>query len=47
MLKYIVFCFGWICIFNVALAQNPLINNQFTADPTARVFNNRVYDDRV
>lgn len=43
MLKYIVFCFGCICIFNVALAQNPLINSQFTADPTAKVFNNRVY----
>jgi hypothetical protein len=24
-------------------AQNPLITNQFTADPTARVFNGRVY----
>lgn len=26
-----------------ALAQNPLIQNQFTADPTARVFGGRVY----
>jgi len=26
-----------------AHAQNPLITNQFTADPSARVFNNRVY----
>jgi len=26
-----------------AAAQNPLILNQFTADPTARVFNGRVY----
>ena len=24
-------------------AQNPIIRNQFTADPTARVFNNRMY----
>ena len=24
-------------------AQNPIIHNQFTADPTARVFNNKVY----
>ena len=24
-------------------AQNPVIRNQFTADPTARVFNNKVY----
>ena len=26
-----------------ALAQNPVIRDQFTADPTARVFNGRVY----
>ncbi|GAB3819082.1 family 43 glycosylhydrolase [Pontibacter rugosus] len=26
-----------------ALAQNPIIQNQFTADPTARVFKDRVY----
>lgn len=26
-----------------ARAQNPIIRNQFTADPTARVFNGRVY----
>ncbi len=25
------------------VAQNPIIRDQFTADPTARVFNNRVY----
>ena len=24
-------------------AQNPIIRDQFTADPTARVFNNKVY----
>ena len=24
-------------------AQNPIISDQFTADPTARVFNNKVY----
>lgn len=27
----------------VSLAQNPIIRNQYTADPTARVFNGRVY----
>lgn len=27
----------------VGLAQNPVIRDQFTADPTARVFNNKVY----
>lgn len=32
----LIFCSG-------ALAQNPLINDQFTADPTARVFNGKVY----
>jgi hypothetical protein len=36
-----------ICIMgliaNCTLAQNPLIMNQFTADPSARVFGDRVY----
>ena len=27
----------------VAEAQNPIVRDQFTADPTARVFNNKVY----
>ena len=27
----------------IAMAQNPIIRDQFTADPTARVFNNKVY----
>ncbi|RZL31896.1 MAG: carbohydrate-binding protein [Pedobacter sp.] len=43
MLKYILFFSGLILICNTSNAQNPLINSQFTADPTARVFNNRVY----
>lgn len=43
MIKYILFFSGLILICNTSNAQNPLINNQFTADPTARVFNNRVY----
>ena len=29
--------------FSPAGAQNPIVHNQFTADPTARVFNNKVY----
>jgi len=33
---FISFCF-------VGIAQNPLIRNQFTADPSARVFGDRVY----
>ena len=28
---------------SAAQAQNPIIRDQFTADPTARVFNNKVY----
>src|SRR6056297_2970157 len=28
---------------NSGLAQNPIIRDQFTADPTARVFNGKVY----
>lgn len=34
------------CIMNMHIqthAQNPIIRNQFTADPTARVFGNKVY----
>ena len=35
-----------LCLLAMPLcltAQNPIIRDQFTADPTARVFNNRVY----
>ena len=32
----------FLCVMG-AKAQNPVIRNQFTADPTARVFNGRVY----
>jgi GH43 family beta-xylosidase len=35
----LVLCFA----ANSALAQNPIIRDQFTADPTARVFGDRVY----
>ncbi len=32
------------CLFtNQVIAQNPIIRNQFTADPTARIFNGRVF----
>lgn len=27
----------------VSTAQNPVIRDQFSADPTARVFNNKMY----
>jgi len=29
--------------FNCLMAQNPLIQNQFTADPSVRVFNDKIY----
>lgn len=32
-----------LAIIVPSIAQNPIIHNQFTADPTARVFNNKVY----
>ena len=32
-----------LCLAVGAQAQNPIIRDQFAADPTARVFNNRVY----
>jgi Glycosyl hydrolases family 43/Carbohydrate binding module (family 6) len=32
-----------LLLTTAATAQNPFITNQFTADPTARVFGNRVY----
>ena len=33
----------FFCATVTAAAQNPIIRDQFTADPTARVFNNKVY----
>ncbi|MDX1544876.1 MAG: family 43 glycosylhydrolase, partial [Christiangramia sp.] len=39
-LIFIGLTFGFL---SMGYAQNPLINNQFTADPTARVFNGKVY----
>ena len=32
-----------ITIASTLQAQNPVIRDQFTADPTARVFNGKVY----
>ena len=39
LLSTVVLCL----VASVAQAQNPIIRDQFTADPTARVFNNKVY----
>lgn len=37
-ISLITFCFA-----TATFAQNPIIRDQFTADPTARVFNDRIY----
>lgn len=37
-----ILALGLLCLNNAG-AQNPFITDQFTADPTARVFNGRVY----
>jgi hypothetical protein len=46
-MKYRSLLFTFCCLSLMAAqhanAQNPLIRNQFTADPTARVFGDRVY----
>ena len=44
-MKKIKFCIVLLSVLSsaVATAQNPVIRDQFTADPTARVFNDRVY----
>ena len=39
---WLVAALAFACL-QPALAQNPFITNQFTADPTARVFGDRVY----
>jgi len=40
---FLVFGFAIILSFINVNAQNPIIRNQFSADPTARVFNGKVY----
>lgn len=34
---------GALLVCKTAIAQNPIIQNQFSADPTARVFNGKIY----
>lgn len=41
MKKYVTLVLLFVSL--LSMAQNPIIRNQFTADPTARVFNNKVY----
>jgi len=40
--KSIIFCLLMI-VSGLAFSQNPIVRNQFSADPTARVFNSKVY----
>ncbi len=40
--QYLILC-GFVLSTNYLTAQNPLIMTQFTADPSARVFNGKVY----
>jgi len=39
----VILCVVALCFVNYATAQNPFITNQFTADPTAKVFGDTVY----
>ena len=41
--KLILVFAAMILLLPASLAQNPVIRNQFSADPTARVFNGKVY----
>ena len=43
MNKALLSTFGLCLAAVAAMAQNPIIRDQFSADPTARVFNNKVY----
>jgi hypothetical protein len=43
MKKIIIACVALFSCANCLFAQNPFIKDQFTADPSARVFGNRVY----
>lgn len=43
MNKIIIACLGLFSCITSLFAQNPFIRDQFTADPTARVFGNKVY----
>ena len=43
MKPYGLLLLTWMLLIESALATNPLITDQFTADPTARVFEDRIY----
>lgn len=41
--RYILFVIASLALVKTGLSQNPIINSQFTADPTARVFDGKLY----
>lgn len=44
MKKFILFILSIVILLsNAAIAQNPIVRNQFSADPTARVFKGKIY----
>ena len=40
----LLFLYMFLLSVGTMVAQNPIISGQFTADPTARVFNGKIYD---
>lgn len=43
MKKYFFLISGLIFMANISFSQNPIVRDQFTADPSARVFNGKVF----
>ena len=43
MKRFILSLVGILCLFSTLFAQNPIIKGQYTADPTARVFGDKVW----
>ncbi|MBN1987351.1 MAG: family 43 glycosylhydrolase [Prolixibacteraceae bacterium] len=43
MKKYILLIMGLLTVAGFAFSQNPIIRDQFSADPAARVFNGKIY----
>ena len=42
-INHLLFSLALVAVTNSMMAQNPIVRNQFTADPSARVFNGKVY----
>lgn len=43
VLQRFITALGFYCLATFSEAQNPIVRDQFSADPTARVFNDKVY----